>query len=178
MNNETILALVSAIAAALSALYAYSSSRTAQKLFSIAKAENDEKKLSIEAYLIDSALWRGQDNDTYVMFYLKFINSSSAQNSITAASLHFIAGNTNFVLESHNKIPTCLWEATSFVSSMKFEAAECRHCVIHFLIPQAIAQRDVEKYTLFCTTLRGADISLESYIMKDRTDGTSTTPHG
>ena len=171
LSTQTFVAIVAAIAAISSAVFACKSSSTARKMFEIAEAEHKKKALSITPYLIDSAMWHNENNECIVGFHLKLSNASSAPNAITTSQLIFKNGLSQIVLNPKENVFNNPWNADIFSSSFKLDPAECKIGVIAFNIPSAITnKKDIKKYSLTCTTLNGDNITLDSYILKDVTN--------
>lgn len=84
--SDRIIACGAAVAAFMSALYAYNSNRISQKALDIASAEHELKKDNLEFYLVDSFKIRTKkESEKYIVlaFHTSITNKSLSPNGIT-----------------------------------------------------------------------------------------------
>lgn len=176
MKNEMLIALVSAASAVVSGMYAFSSARTARRMYNIVKAEYIEKSTSISAYLIDSAYWKHSSDMTIVAFAVRLDNSANAPNSISIIELitHLHSDSsrsTKLVLEPCTEPGPPYWRLDNLSNVINLNPRSSLSGSIAFTLPSvASSSRRIEKYELVFTTSLGDRTIIESHILRRRKD--------
>lgn len=175
MNIETIVSALSAIAALLSALYAFRSNVLAKKALALAEDDYYSKKENFKLYLIEGINYLTKEGIYIFAFNVSVINKSTINNTIFRIELiiNFIRDDESIgkVILQHNG------ELSSFIKG---------HNVSPFNQPTEVAAKSslanwclfttdnkladfgvIKKYTLKVTDTFGNITSTDSYIVKE-----------
>lgn len=87
MDTNTLIALASAVAALLSAMYAISAARSAKRSADVAERQYADTAAGINAYLIDAFSWMDQDKRHIIAIGCTLTNLASTQTSIVRTEL-------------------------------------------------------------------------------------------
>lgn len=86
-SAETVISATSALAAVVSAIYAWRASSVSQEALRIAKLDFKEKHGDIRPYLIDSMTWISQSQDRHYSAACLFSNASTSPITISRIEL-------------------------------------------------------------------------------------------
>lgn len=159
--------------AALSLIIAILSLFNSRKAVAIAKADYDEKKLSIKPYLIDSFTFV-QSNNEYCFFAISYTNQSSSPQSFQKLELIIEFVDSNGI---HSKASTgpCNDVHPSSVqpsyeklkTPLNLQPKETISGWLTFKIPKTCSQKlDIERYTVQGITADGQNVNAESIILR------------
>jgi hypothetical protein len=83
MTTETLIAIVSAFFAIISALAAWHSAVSAKRALKLAEIDHKEKHESVKIHLIDSVFWQNKELEKIVSFACRLTNGANTPNTIT-----------------------------------------------------------------------------------------------
>jgi hypothetical protein len=178
MTDETLIAVISAGAAIISALVSWRSFSVSREALRIAKIDHRERHEELKLYLIDGISWDARSGDTYVLFALSFTNSANAPDSLVRIEIKIYAydsdGNlSHVILEPTPTVVTEIvpWQLEPFRSPINFPP---RHTVsgwIGFKLPTLFSKsRTIDRYELIGITATGNKVSVECYLLRKVTD--------
>lgn len=176
MATETIIALVSALAAVISALMAWHSAATARTALKLAEADHREKHETVKPYLIDGVCWRNDQMEDYVSFACSFTNSANAPNTIVRIDLIAYAydddGNlSQAILNPVTQDTPPLWDLSKLPVPVNLEPRSTVSGWISFKVPKhMITNRRIDKYEVASITSLGERSIVESYLLRRLAD--------
>ena len=176
MTTETQIALVSAIAAIISALMAWHSAATARSTLKLAEADNKEKHETIKPYLIDGVCWQNDKLESFVSFACSFTNAANAPNTIVRMDLNVHAydeeGNlSQVILDPIIEDTPSLWDLKKLPVPLNLEPRSTISGWISFKLPtHLVTKRRIDKYKIVSTTSLGKRAIVESYLLRRLTN--------
>lgn len=176
VTTETKIALVSAVAAIISALMAWHSAATAKSALKLAEADHKEKHVTIKPYLIDSVCWQNDKLENFVSFACSFTNAANAPNTIVRMDLNVHAydeeGNpSRVILNPIIEDAPSLWDLKKLPAPVNLESRSTLSGWISFKLPlHFVTKRRIDKYELVSTTSLGERVIVESYLLRRLTN--------
>jgi hypothetical protein len=180
MTTEQLIALLSAIAAILSAVMAWRSARSASSMLRLASADRAEKLDAMQLYLIDSVRWKTNRNEHIVSFAVSFINAATVANAVVRAELVVHASDSNGAMSEVLLGPTAsdvpaAWDLKELLVPLNLEARCTRSGWISFRMPAHVSEKlAVHTYQLAAMTATGLRLSIESHVMRRLEDVRAT----
>lgn len=172
MTTETIISLVSCLAAVLSALVAWHSAATAKRALRLAETDHREKHDNLKVYLIDGACWRDEQSEDYVAFACSFTNSANAPNTVLRLELVTHAydeeGNlSQAILPPIAQDAPLLWGLKPLELPINLEPRSTVSGWISFKVPKhLINNKRIDKYEIAAVTSLGERVVVESYLLR------------
>lgn len=172
MTTETIIALVSALAAVISSLMAWHSAVTARNALKLAETDHREKHDNVRVYLIDGTCWQNNQVEDYVAFACSFTNSANAPNTIVRIDLIVHAyddeGNlSQAILDPIIQETPPLWDLKTLPVPINLEPRSTVSGWISFKMPKhLITKKRVDKYEIASVTSHGERVIVESYLLR------------
>jgi len=172
VTTETIIALVSAIAAGFSVLMAWHSASTARSALKLAEADHREKHDMLMVNLIDGTCWQNDNAEDYVAFACSFTNSANAPNTIVRIDLIVHAydgeGNLSQAILGPSVLETTPLRDLKILSvPINLESRSTVSGWITFKVPKhLITKKRVDKYELASVTSLGERAVVESYLLR------------
>lgn len=176
MTIETTIAIVSCLAAVISAAMAWHSAATAKRALTLAEIDHREKHDTLKVYLIDGACWRNDQADDYVAFACSFTNSANAPNTIIRIDLithtYDESGNiSQAILHPIVQEAPPLWDLKTLCAPLNLEPRATVSGWISFKVPKhLINKKRIDKYELASVTSSGERAIVESYLLRRLTN--------
>jgi hypothetical protein len=172
VTTDTTIAIVSCLAAVISALMAWHSSATAKRALKLAESDHREKHDALKVYLIDGACWRNDQAEDYVAFACSFTNSANAPNTVIRIDLitHAYDENGNVsqaILDPIVQEAPLLWDLKTLCVPINLEPRSTVSGWISFKVPKhLINKKRIDKYELASVTSLGERAIVESYLLR------------
>lgn len=173
MTLELKISLISALAALVSAYWAWSSARIARRALAIAEEDATSKRESIKPYLISSLRWRDESESTYASFACTYTNGSSSPNTIDKIELIVHAfnklGRADLIyLPPSQNIPKNS-EFSLLPVPLNIDSRTTVSGWLTFRLPiSAMHNLVIDRYEVSATTASGGRISLDAYLIMDQ----------
>lgn len=179
--NETVLviaAIISALAAVLSAWFSARATRIAQLSLGLAQKQEKDRKPSLDLYLIDSSYKRLKDRRTRVyIIQLSISNRSSMDNSVRRIDLT-IEGKkesegqtkTNIVLSHTSTVASQIsnLKRRAFLVPIKVGAYETAEgCALFEVKDELLSGLEIDSYLLTAVDSRGFQSQLEPIVINE-----------
>lgn len=176
INKELFWAVVSAIAAILSALYAFRSNNIAKKALSISRREFDNKQADFDLYVINTYRWTQRKNQKrkFLLFNITIKNKSETSSSfVSNLEIEYVNSEnavSRIILE-HN--PDLLVEIpkntmTSYPKDIRIEGKGIESKWLIFEQPTNIfSGHRIDKYSIKLTDTHDNFASAEVVIIKE-----------
>jgi hypothetical protein len=178
IDIPNFIAALSAIAALLSALYAYHSKKIAKQALAIAQKEYDLKRDNLFFYLVDGFKLPSAKRGGILAFHATIANRSVTANSIERIELlvTFIRndGSVGSVAVPHDasllgEIGGAQLSTFSLPCQVAPKAATSQWGL--FAVPKDVYLGNrIDKYTLRATDVSGNVICVDSYLLQERSD--------
>ena len=172
LTTEIIVAIVSALAAIASAIYAWWGTRIARRALKISELDHKERHAELTAYLIEGRICDDSDGTTTVSFACSVANTASAPLSITRADLHIHAfdrtGKTSEIIlqPSAKGIPT-LWQSPALELPLNLGARNTVSGWLGYRLPAHVVQNLlIDKYEVALLSSNGERATFESHLLK------------
>jgi hypothetical protein len=170
---ELKISLISALAALVSAYWAWSSARIARRALAIAEEDAITKRESIKPYLINSLRWRDESESTYASFACTYTNGSSSPNTIDKIELIVHAFNASGRADQILLTPTQSTPKNSeflpLPVPLNINSRTTVSGWLTFRLPtSAIRDLVIDRYEVSATTASGGRISLDTYLIMDQ----------
>lgn len=175
-NNEFIWTIASAVAAVLSALYAFRSNTIAKKALALSQKEYADKRADFDLYVIDSYRWN-EDSGTkrkFLLFNITIKNKSETSSTFAAnLEIEYInSDNTvsRIILEHNPELIKLMPknEITPFSKDLRIDGKGIESKWFIFEQPTEVFKGyRIEKYTIRTTDTHGNFSSAHVSIMKD-----------
>ena len=172
VTTETIIALVSCLAAVMSALVAWHSAASAKRSLKLAETDHREKHDSVKVYLIDGACWQSDQSDEHVAFACSFTNSATAPNTVVRIDLNVYAYDdegslSQAILQPMGEANPSLGDLKPFLVPINLEPRSTVSGWVTFKVPKRLlTKKRIDKYELTSVTSLGERAIVESYLLR------------
>ncbi len=169
---ELIVAVASAVAAIIAAVYAWRSARIAGKALELAQHDHQERHADLKTYLIDGVTWDEDEGESMVAFACSISNTASAPFSIATIDLHLHAiakdnTSTRVVLAPTTVDGPSIWELKPLIAPLNLDARATASGWIGFKLPKRVVDAmKVDKYEVVFQCSTGERSSVEQYLLK------------
>ena len=172
MELNTIITVLSAVAALLSALYASVQARYAAKSANLALDDYRERHESIQAELIDGIAWETRTKQHIVAFACNVINRASAPNSIATIELNIHQFDdqglpSKLVLRPVTTDFPSIWSLQPFPSPLNLAERSTVSGWVSFQVPDNFAaKRMIDRYEVTFRNTLGHRTAVEMYLLR------------
>lgn len=172
MDQNTLITLISSVAALLAALYASVQARHTAKSVDLALQDHRERHESIQAELIDGVGFEASNKQSIVAIACNIINRAIAPNTVTAIELHIHEFNKDgnasklVLLPVITDSPT-IWTLQPFPSPLNLAERQTMSGWVCFRIPESFAnKRIIDKYELVLRNSMGHRTAVELHLLR------------
>ncbi len=171
-STETIIAITSALAAVVSAIYAWRASTTAREALQIAQLDFKEKHGDVRPYLIDSMTWLTPTGDRHYSAACLYSNTSTSPITISTIELvlHIYdpSGESAKIKVDPVQVQMHLpMNLTQFNGQINLAPRTSISGWLTFKIPKHIANtKRVDRYEIVGIDSMDKEVSIAAYVVK------------
>ena len=171
MTVDTLIAASAALAAIVSAFFAYRSADTAKRALKLGEVDFREKHDSLMPYLIDAVTWESGES-RMASFACSLTNGATIPNTLTRIDLMIRVYDKQGVLSEIIINPTIgntppKWDITSLPTPLNLQPRSTVSGWISFKLPNNFYENwRVDAYQVLAITSTGEKITLDAYILK------------
>jgi hypothetical protein len=172
ISPEAIIAGASAIAAIVSAIYAWRSTQVAREALELARSDHREKHSGLSAYLIDGKSWDTEAGQRCVAFACTVSNTASAPLSVPRVELHLHVVNSDrgmsrLVLQPDPTAVPMPWQSTPLLPPINLESRSTASGWVRYVLPPRVVEHmTVDKYEVVFLASTGERTSVEQYLLQ------------
>jgi hypothetical protein len=176
LTLDTKVAIVAAIAAAASALFAWLSSRTASRALKLAEQDHMERHAGLSVYLIDGVRCTPRADEQLVAFACSVSNQANAPMAISRIELHVHAFDTDgrvscVVLTPSPAIVKPFPDLSALPVPLNLQPRTTASGWLCYRIPERVARvLTIDKYELAFISSTGDRTTLSQYLLRNLSD--------
>jgi hypothetical protein len=171
VDTTTAISIFSALLALASAVFAASSAKSARRSADLAEREQAERTKSLQAYLVDTAGYKGPDHEEVVAMCGTIANLASQANTVLRTQLvvHEYATSgepSRLVLSPVEDIDPPGATLKRLAVPLNLQARSTATGWLTFVIPENfVSSKTLDKYELIFTDSLGGRTTLECYVV-------------
>lgn len=173
---ENFWTATAAIAAILSALYAFNANRISKKSYKISKKSYNDKQANFKLYIIDSFRWitKGDNSRKILLFHCTINNNSENKNSYKASlTIEYVREDNSvsrIILEHNPDLKDLIKNdnLTIFHTDIRIEEKGMESKWLIFEQPNIISKKlRIEKYMIEIIDTENNKENIDCYMLKD-----------
>lgn len=167
----SVISIVAASSAVLSAISAWRSSRAARENFRMAKIDFEEKHDSIRAHLVESVTWDSGKCEKIASFACTYSNAANAPNTLERVELLVCALNSDgtnitVVLDPIRDAAMSHRSIRQLEVPLNLAARSTASGWVSFILPKYLLDtKRIDKYQIVASTSTGKVLTLDSHLL-------------